>query len=111
MGLDTATLPEADRRTLGEASADFQAVVAGKPPVHAVFDAQAPLPSDGGTTFYQGRGYRLTVLKSLSSFGSFHGVAYGPILRFDPPFAPGHTAEVSDIRVYSRDALAQRLER
>lgn len=111
VGIDWAALPEHDRRTLSEASADFNAVASGKKPVYAIFDEQAPLPSDGGTTYYQGKGYRLTILMSLSSFGAFRGTAYGPILRFDPPFAPGNTSEISDVRVYSRDALSKLLQR
>jgi hypothetical protein len=109
VGFDVSKLSEGDRRTLTEASADFSAVVAGKKPIHAVFDEEASLPSDGGTTFYRGHGYRLTVLISLSSFGASKGMAYGPILQFEPSFAPGNTSEISEIRVYSQDALRELL--
>lgn len=109
VGFDVSKLSEGDRRTISEASADFSAVVAGKKPIHAVFDEDAPLPSDGGTTFYQGHGYRLTVLVSLSSFGASNGMAYGPILQFEPAFAPGNTSEISEVRVYSQDALRELL--
>lgn len=105
VGFDVATLAERDRRTITEASEDFEAVVAGKKPVHAVFNKDAPLPADGGSTFYRGNGYRLTVLVSLSSFGKAHGTAYGPIIAFDAPFAPGNTSEISHIRVYSQEAF------
>lgn len=107
VGLDIAKLTESDRRVITEASEDFRAVVAGKKPMHAVFDKDAPLPSDGGTTFYQGKGYRLTILVSLSDFGDFHGTAYGPIVEFERTFAPGNTSEISDIRVYSSDAFGK----
>jgi len=106
VGIDVARLPETDRRTITEAAADFRAVVAGRKPVHAVFDKDAPLPSDGGTTFYKGNGYRLTILVSLSEFGEAHGTAYGPIIKFDRSFAPGNTSEISDIRVYSPETFA-----
>lgn len=89
-----------DQQILREASEDFCAVVAGAEPLHAKFDDTAPLPSDGGTLFYVGRKYKLTVLNSLSSFGSFEGTAHGPILRFDESFAGGNTNEISNIRVY-----------
>ena len=105
VGIEVSTLPEAERRTITEAAEDFQAVVAGRKPTHAVFDKDAPLPSDGGTTFYQGKGYRLTVLVSFSSFGGVNATAYGPIIEFERTFAPGNTSEISDIRVYSQDAL------
>ncbi|GAB2513277.1 hypothetical protein GCM10027084_28870 [Pseudoxanthomonas sangjuensis] len=89
-----------DQAVLREASEDFCAVVAGKEPIHAKFDETAPLPSDGGTKFYIGRKYKLTVLNSLSGFGSFHGTAHGPIITFDESFAAGNTNEISSIRVY-----------
>jgi len=89
-----------DQQILREASEDFCAVVAGMEPLHAKFDDAAPLPSDGGTLFYVGRKYKLTVLNSLSSFGSFEGTARGPILTFDESFAGGNTNEISNIRVY-----------
>lgn len=74
-------------------------MLADKLPVHAKPDPGGG-PSDGGTQHYNGRRYRLTALKSLSLFGSFRGTARGPILRFDPDFAPGNTNEISNIRVY-----------
>ena len=89
-----------DLQILQEASEDFCAVVAGKEPLHAKFDDTAALPSDGGSLFYVGRKYKLTVLNSLSSFGSFNGTAHGPIITFDESFAPGNTNEISNIRVY-----------
>ncbi|MDI9239099.1 hypothetical protein QLQ15_09275 [Lysobacter sp. LF1] len=89
-----------DQQVLREASEDFCAVVSGKEPRHAKFDDTAALPSDGGTLFYVGRKYRLTVLNSLSSFGSLNGTAHGPILTFDESFAPGNTNVISNIRVY-----------
>lgn len=109
VGFDVSKLSEGDRRTITEASADFSAVVAGKKPIYASFDKDAPLPSDGGTTFYQGHGYKLTVLVSLSSFGAANGTAYGPILQFDPSFAPGNTSEISDIRIYSQEGFRKLL--
>lgn len=75
-------------------------MVAGKDPIHAQFDETAAVPSDGGTLFYVGRKYKLTVLNSLSSFGSFHGTAHGPVITFDESFAPGNTNLISSIRVY-----------
>lgn len=109
VGVDLSRLPERDRTIIREASEDFQAVVLGKKPVHAKFDEDAPLPSDGGTTFYKGNGYELTVLASLSSFGQLNGNAYGPILKFDDKFAPGNTNEISDIRIYSNEQLRELL--
>ena len=111
VGIDTTKMTASDRKTLMEASEDFRAVAAGKKPVHAVFDQAAPLPSDGGTTFYKGHGYELTILLSFSGFGGQSANAYGPIIKFDPSFAPGNTSEISDIRVYSSEELRRFLER
>ena len=100
LGLATSDATPEDQQILREASEDFCAVVSGKNPIHAKFDTSAALPSDGGTTFYIGRKYRLTVLRSISTFGSFDGEARGPIITFDKPFAAGNTTEISNIRVY-----------
>jgi hypothetical protein len=90
-----------DQLILREASEDFCAVVSGKEPIHAKVDSEAALPADGGTRFYIGRKYKLTVLNSLSSFGGFNGMAYGPVITFDESFAPGNTNLISSIRVYA----------
>ena len=109
IGLDASSLSENDRKIVTEASDDFLAVVAGKKPIHASFDEGAALPADGGTTYYIGSGYRLTVVKSLSSFGEFNGYAYGPALTFNEDFAPGNVSTISDIRVYSDAELGRLL--
>jgi hypothetical protein len=98
-GLEVSGASQEDQLILREASEDFCAVVAGKEPIHAKPDAGGG-PSDGGTMFYTGRRYKLTALSSLSTFGSYRGIARGPIIEFDPSFAPGHTSTVSSIRVY-----------
>ena len=99
-GLETSGASSDDQLILREASEDFCAVVAGKAPIHAKFDKTAALPSDGGTLFYIGRKYKLTVLNSLSQFGTYQGTAHGPIITFDDSFAPGNTNTISSIRVY-----------
>ena len=109
IGVDLAKLPLEQRHIIQEASEDFRAVVQGRKPIHAKLDSDVPLPSDGGTTFYRGNGYNLTISLSLSRFGEFNGIAYGPIIRFDDTFAPGNTNQISDIRVYSDDELRKLL--
>jgi hypothetical protein len=108
-GIDAAKLSPADRLVITEASEDFEAVLSGKKPIHAVFDKDSPLPSDGGTTFYRGRHYRLTATITLASFGGFHGVAFGPRLQFDQEFSPGFNQEIASVRVYSNEQLAAQL--
>ena len=108
-GVDLSKLSPTDRQVMTEAAEDFQAVLAGKKPIHAVFDKSASLPSDGGTTFYKGKHYRLTATITLVSLGGFNGTAFGPRLQFDNSFAPGFNQEISSIRVYSTEQLAAHL--
>lgn len=88
-----------------EAMEDFDAVAEGRRPVHAKADAQAPLPLDGGTTYYLGRGYKLTILKSLASIGGVDGYFYGPNITFDEKTVVGNTQQVSLIKFYSLEAF------
>jgi hypothetical protein len=105
-GIDLSKLPPTDRQTIVEASEDFQAVLAGKKPVHAIFDKEADLPSDGGTTFYKGRHYRLTVNQTLFGVGEYGPLtAFGPRLELDNKIALGFNQEISSIRVYNQEQL------
>lgn len=49
--------------------------------------------------------YKLTVIKSLSSFGSLNGYVYGPVISFDKSFAPGNMSEVVGLRFYTPEQL------
>ena len=98
-GIGASGASPEDQLVLREASEDFCAVVAGNEPIHAKLVASSET-SDGGTMSYAGRRYKLTALSSLSTFGSYRGIARGPILEFDASFAPGHTSAISSIRVY-----------
>jgi len=103
--VDLAALAPAQRDSIRAAHEDFARVVAGAEPIHAIADAATPLPADGGTRFFRGNGYRLTILKSLSSFGSGDarvvGFVYGPVLTFDPEIAQGNTATLVQTRFYT----------
>ena len=59
-GIDLAGLPEKHAAVLRAANEDFVLVVNGRTPRHAVFDKDAPLPADGGTTFYVTYSYKGT---------------------------------------------------
>lgn len=104
-GVDLSPLSADQRRTIVEATDDFEAVKAGKRPLHAQFDKNAALPSDGGTTFYVGHKYKLTVESSLSSFGALNGRVYGPIVVFDKSLAFGNENTFSGLRFYTRDGF------
>ena len=97
-GLDASGASEADRLILQQAAADFCAVLAGQPPVHAKPD-DGPRPADGGTQFYVARHYKLTVMRSLSTFGTAHGMVVGPVLSFNSDFAPGNSQTISATRI------------
>jgi len=110
-GLDLQALAPPQRDALRQADADFRAVAAGRAPLHARIDTEAPLPADGGTRYYLGQGYRLTVLRRLSSIGAQTAIAYGPILQLDEAlFAAATLPAISDVRLYTHAALGQLLE-
>lgn len=104
-GVDLSSLAPQERQTISEAVRDFQDVVAGKLPTFAKVDGDMPLPADGGTTFYVGRGYRLTIVRSLSSFGKLDGFVYGPVITFDPAFAPGNVGQIASTRFYTPEQM------
>ena len=104
-GIDLSTLPKHDAQTIRESNEDFILVLAGHNPRYAKFDKDAPLPRDGGTTYYKGKGYTLTILKSLSSFGKLQGYIYGPIIKFDEKFAPGNWNTIESLRFYTSEQL------
>ncbi len=108
-GVELDTRSPEQREIITRASEDFERVLQGKKPKNAALDEQAPLPADGGTLFYVGKGYRLTVIKSLSSFGStgegLQGHVYGPVLSFPKSFAPGNMSEVVSLRFYTNQQL------
>ena len=112
-GVDIGALSPSQREAIIQASEDFEQVLKGKRPTHAVLDEKAPLPADGGTHFFLGNGYKLTVMKSLSSFGgaqgSLHGYIYGPVVAFDKSLAPGSMPEVVSLRFYTSEQLQQLL--
>ncbi|QNH17102.1 hypothetical protein HEP74_02243 [Xanthomonas sp. SS] len=109
-GLDLQAFAPPQRDALRQADADFRAVAAGRAPLHARIDTEAPLPADGGTRYYMGEGYRLTVLRRLSSVGAQTVIAYGPILQLDEAlFAAATLPAMSDVRLYAHAALEQLL--
>jgi hypothetical protein len=99
-GVDLSALPTDEAQIIRAANEDFICVVHGRKPVNAKFDKSAPLPADGGTTFYKGKGYSLTIVQSLSSFGKLNGFIYGPLITFESEFAPGNVNKISSLRFY-----------
>lgn len=112
-GIDLSVLSPSQRETITQASEDFDLVQKGKKPKHAARDKDAPLPADGGTEFFVGKGYKLTVMKSLSSFGGeksqLTGYVYGPVISFPKSFAPGNASKVAALRFYTPEQLEKLL--
>jgi hypothetical protein len=96
------------RDRLAQAAEDFEAARAGLFPIHAKEGAAL---LDGGTSTWQGDGYTLTVMKSLTTVGEVHGCMYGPVLKLDYPLAHGNTTQMSHVRFYSGAELDRVLRR
>jgi hypothetical protein len=88
----------ATRDRLAQAAEDFEAARAGLYPIHAK-EGEAFL--DGGTSTWQGDGYTLTLMKSLTTVGDVHGYMYGPVLKLDYPLAHGNTTQISHVWFYA----------
>jgi len=110
-GIDLKTFSADQRQTIMQASDDFEAVKAGRPPIHAKLDTVAPVPADGGTRYFVGIKYRLTIVQSLSSFGGLNGYVYGPDITFDKSVAPGNVSEISSLRFYTSTQLGKLLKK
>lgn len=65
------------------AKEDFDAVLKGQRPIHAISDPKKPDLTDGGTTFYSGDGYALTIKSTLFEKDGIKGYMYGPIITFE----------------------------
>jgi len=94
------------QRRLQQAADDFDAARAGLYPLHAKEGAAF---LDGGTSTWEGDGYRLTLVKSLTTVGEVHGFMYGPILELAYPLAHGNTTQISHVRFYSGAELERAL--
>jgi hypothetical protein len=93
---------------------DFNSALAFKRPTHAKL-GPGPYLTDGGTLAFEGDGYSLTILKSLSSLGdaekaAVDGYIYGPMLRLKPELSGGNTSALSHLRFYPRDVLEKAFE-
>ena len=94
---------------LGQALDDFNAVLLGQPPVYATVDKNVPLPADGGTTFYKGDGYKLTIVKSLNGIMRgqeyVHGYVYGPVISFESDVMNGNFPSIQFLTFYTGEDL------
>jgi hypothetical protein len=102
-------------RRLQEALDDFNLVLLGHLPIHAKVDQEQPLLTDGGTTFYIGDGYKLTVLMSLNGIMRgdeyIHGYIYGPMISFGPEVMSGNYPAIHHLTFYTGEDLKELLKR
>lgn len=98
---------------LQKAMDDFNTVLEGKYPVHAKVDKDVPLLSDGGTTYYKGDGYKLTIVMSLNGIMQneeyIHGYIYGPIIAFEENVMRGNFPNIQNLTFYLGDDLKKLL--
>jgi hypothetical protein len=94
------------RTKLEKAAEDFEAAVRGLKPIHASYQGGF---LDGGTSTWQGDGYTITLMKSLSAVGDIQGYMFGPVLKLDYPLAHGNTTEISHVTFYTMAALEKYL--
>jgi len=99
--------------SLLKAHADFNSVLQGKKPIYAKLDINSPVPADGGTCFYLGNGYSLTVYKSLNDIHKgkdlIHGYIYGPSIYFFDDVISGNMPTISFLTFYRYEDLKKLL--
>ena len=104
---------EATLNCLQKSLEDFKAALEGKYPIHAEVDKDVPLPTDGGTTFYKGDGYKLTIVLSLNGIMRgeeyIHGYIYGPIISFNANVMRGNFPSIQHLTFYTGDELQELL--
>jgi hypothetical protein len=96
-------------RRLQKVLDDFNAVLSGNLPIYARVDQDHPVMSDGGTTFYKGDGYKLTIYMSLNGIMHgkeyIHGYIYGPVIRFEPEVMVGNYPTIQQLSFYPGEEL------
>ena len=110
VGVNWDDLSPEQYRVLKESSEDYVAVLSGKKPIYAKLDESRFL-LDGGTKYYDGYKYTLTIVMSMSAFGDVHGYAYGPSVQYEEEFAPGNISKLSNIKMFTSESLAELLNR
>lgn len=80
---------------------DFKLAEAGKKPKFAKFDKGQPLLADGGTINYKGKGYSITIQKTIGKLFGIDGYFYGPILKIENEELNSSAKNISSIRFYS----------
>jgi hypothetical protein len=91
-------------RKIAECMDDYRAILAGESPKHASSDKARPVPADGGTSYWIGDGYRITIMQSICHVGGVQGFMYGPVIELDRSLAVGNSNVISAVSFYTLDA-------
>ena len=107
---DLTVLDDERGEILRKAAEDFCLVTQGKGVRHASPDRSVALPSDGGSSYYKGDGYRLSIVQELNVIkggqgADLEGFMYGPILVLDEAVFPGVGTPQSAVRFYTFEAF------
>jgi len=85
-------------------TADYQAVVEGKKPVHAKAAAKQDAHFD------KGEGYTLDIIEESVEIGGVAGFFYGPVLDFEPDISRGGDMDsISHVTFYTADQMKKLL--
>jgi len=94
---------------------DFNAVITGRKPIHAKLDLKKPRMTDGGTSYYAGDGYQLTIVMSLNGMMNedeyVSGYIYGPIIAFEESVMRGNFPNIHSLAFYPEMLLRQSLKK
>lgn len=117
IAVDPTLFPEALRQHVIECNEDIAAILVGGVPVHATLGVadkkpdgsqrkeedgtveKAVMRGDGGTRYYQGDGYRITVMKRWCEIGDVTGFLVGPEVIFEAPLDKNSSGESEPLRI------------
>ncbi len=105
-GKDQPAWNQTAQKRIADGTADFQAVLEGRKPVHAKSADSA------GSRFYRGEGYQIDIVKESIVIGGVAGFLYGPILDLDAdPSQKGDLDSISHVAFYTVGEMKKLLEK
>lgn len=113
-GFDLSRIEKDSARAFREASEDFERVLAGLAPIHAVLQPlthSADDPRREVMRYFKGYRYHLAVVKWPVRFGDTEGVLFGPQINFvGVDWGTSFVPVPANQRFYTREALAKLLK-
>ena len=114
VGFDLAKADKDLARAIREASEDFERVLTGLMPLHAILQPPIHAPDDPRREVmrsFKGHHYHLTVVKWPIRIGETEGVLFGPQINFvELDFGTNFVPIPANQRFYTREALAKLLK-